>query len=175
MIPPHLAAVTAGLPYRLRDEIEGNVTAVDAAAADIAQESGIELTESLRNQLLFVVGIRHLWAIIDGPHWRVEIAIFSASPTSSAGIRDAIAQPTIRWVHASSTAAVQPASPGAHLRDVGYPELVGAFGREVPVHQVRCGSRACGSPACPRPATPRGSAGSRRCRRSRSTSPGSRP
>ena len=69
MIPPHLAAVTAELPYRLRDEIEGYVNAVDAAAADIAQESGVELTESLRNQFLFVVGIRRLWTIIDGSHW----------------------------------------------------------------------------------------------------------
>ena len=43
---------------------------------------------------------------ITGPFgWRVEIAIFSASPTSSAGIRDAIAQPTIRRLQASSTTA----------------------------------------------------------------------
>ena len=34
------------------------------------------------------------------------------------------------------------ASPGAHLRDVGDPEFVGAFGREVLVHLIRCGLRA---------------------------------
>ena len=69
MIPPDLAAVTAELPYRLRDEIKGYVNSVDAAAADVAQESGVELTESLRNQFLFVVGIRRLWATIDSSHW----------------------------------------------------------------------------------------------------------
>lgn len=69
MIPQHLASVTAELPYRLRDEIEGYVKAVDAAAADIAQESGVELTKNLRDQFLFVVGIRRLWTIIDGSHW----------------------------------------------------------------------------------------------------------
>ena len=37
--------------------------------------------------------------------WRRVIAIVSASPTRSAGIRGAIAQPTIRRLHASSTTA----------------------------------------------------------------------
>ena len=69
MIPPNLASVTAELPYRLRNEIEGYVKTVDAAAADIAQGSGVELTESLRDQFLFVVGIRRLWATIDSSQW----------------------------------------------------------------------------------------------------------
>ena len=111
MIPPHLASVTAELPYRLRDEIEGYVKAVDAAAADIAQGSDVELTESLRDQFLFVVGIRRLWAIIDGSHWLATdaSALFekSEAPVSKPGAcSSGPAQNSVgnceRYVYASS-------------------------------------------------------------------------
>ena len=85
--------------------------------------------------------------------------------TRSARIRRAIAQPTIRRLHASSTTArySHPAS-CAHLRDVGQPQLVGPPGREVAVHQIPRGpgvwrpasscpsGSACASrPRCPAP------------------------
>ena len=71
------------------------------------------------------------------PGRRRPTAIASASTTSSAGIRDFIAQPTTRRPQASDTTAkVQPAAASAHLRDVGHPHPIGAVSREVPPHQV---------------------------------------
>ena len=73
--------------------------------------------------------------------WRRVIAIFSASPHQvgrhSRRHRPADDPPTPRIQHRRE---VQPARPGAHLRDVGHPEPVGALGREVPPHQVRRGA-----------------------------------
>ena len=48
MILEHLADVIGELPYRIRDEIEGCVEAVGAAAPDIALESEIDLTPLVR-------------------------------------------------------------------------------------------------------------------------------
>ena len=69
MIPRYLANVMAELPYRLRDEVEGYVNAVDTAAVDIARERGIRLTGEVRDSFLFLVGIRRLWSTINSSHW----------------------------------------------------------------------------------------------------------
>lgn len=69
MIPRHLAVVMAELPYRLREEVEGYVHAVDAAAVDIAQERRMRLTDKIREDFLFLVGIRRLWSTINSSHW----------------------------------------------------------------------------------------------------------
>ena len=69
MIPQHLVDITTELPYRLRDEIHGYVSAVDSAASDIARQARIELTEPVREAFLFVVGVRRLWGTINGLHW----------------------------------------------------------------------------------------------------------
>ena len=69
MIPRYLADVMAELPYKLRDEVEGYVNAVDAVAVDIARESGIRLTSVIREDFLFLVGIRRLWSTINSSHW----------------------------------------------------------------------------------------------------------
>lgn len=69
MTPRYLADVMAELPYRLRDEVGGYVHAVDAAADDIARECGIRLTAAIREDFLFLVGIRRLWSTINSSHW----------------------------------------------------------------------------------------------------------
>ena len=69
MIPRPLADVTAQLPPKLASEVEGYVNAVDAAAPSIARECGITLTTRLREDFLFVVGIRRLWSTVNGAYW----------------------------------------------------------------------------------------------------------
>ena len=69
MIPPHLAAVTEELPYRLREELESYVKAIDTVAPRIARECHVKLTDAIRSDFLFIIGIGRLWSVINGSHW----------------------------------------------------------------------------------------------------------
>lgn len=68
MIPDSLRVVTSELPYRLRADVEDYVNAVDAVAPAIATYVKVGLTGDLRERFLFLVGVRRLWAAMDGSH-----------------------------------------------------------------------------------------------------------
>lgn len=69
MVPESLSVVTGELPYRLRADVEDYVNAVDAALPEIAAEVRIDLDSTLREQFLFLVGVRRLWGAVNGSHW----------------------------------------------------------------------------------------------------------
>lgn len=64
-----MADLTEVLPYRLRADVEDYVHAVDAALPDIARELGITSTVEVRDQFLFLIGVRRLWGAVNGSYW----------------------------------------------------------------------------------------------------------
>jgi hypothetical protein len=61
-----LVAMLEPLPYRLREQVIDYVAAVAEAAPEIFADAEIEQSPELRDQLIFVAGIRKLWALVDG-------------------------------------------------------------------------------------------------------------
>jgi hypothetical protein len=58
------------LPFGLRDQLDGYVSAVESVADDIIREAGLEPSQAIRDQLVFAAGVRRLWAMVDG-QWAV--------------------------------------------------------------------------------------------------------
>jgi hypothetical protein len=69
-----LQNVVRGLPYNLRDQVIGYARSVDAAAPDIAREADVELSRDLRDRLVFLAGVRKLYAICASTYWAVDNA-----------------------------------------------------------------------------------------------------
>jgi hypothetical protein len=53
------------LPYSLRERVEGYVTTVAAEAPGIFEQADVPLTPEVRDDFLFLCGVRKLWAIVD--------------------------------------------------------------------------------------------------------------
>jgi len=60
--------VIANLPPRLRDQLDGYVQTVEMHASDIFDDAGVPITPERRNQLVFIAGVRRLWALVDGQY-----------------------------------------------------------------------------------------------------------
>lgn len=72
MIPETLRSVTEELPWRLRQDIEGYVHSVSAAATEIFAEVGVEISDTLNERFLFLVGIRRIWTVVNGSYWLLD-------------------------------------------------------------------------------------------------------
>jgi len=72
MIPQPLRVVTEELPWRLRQDVEGYVQSVSAAAPEIFSEVRVRFTDELNEQFLFAVGMKRLWALVNGSYWLLD-------------------------------------------------------------------------------------------------------
>jgi len=55
----------AELPYRLRERVDGYAAAVAAEAPAIFADAEVSYNQGLANKLVFIAGIKKLWAIVD--------------------------------------------------------------------------------------------------------------
>lgn len=60
------------LPYGLREQILGYARTVDAAAPEIAREARVELDSRLREDLVFLAGLRKFYAICAASYWAID-------------------------------------------------------------------------------------------------------
>jgi hypothetical protein len=71
-LPASINRIGAELPFAMRKDLEGYLSSVDAARADIYLEAGINAELVPRETFLFVVAIWQLWVYIDSQRWIVE-------------------------------------------------------------------------------------------------------
>jgi hypothetical protein len=69
-----LQLAVQSLPYNLREQVLGYARSVDAAAPDIAREARIDLSPLIRDQLVFLAGLRKFYAICASSYWAVDNA-----------------------------------------------------------------------------------------------------
>ena len=55
-------------PWSMREQVNGYVDAVDGTLREIFEDGGVRYSEELAGELLFVVGVRKLWSMIDGQY-----------------------------------------------------------------------------------------------------------
>lgn len=60
------------LPTRLRDDILGYARSVQSALPGIFEDAGVRETRELRDQLVFIAGVRKLHAICSSTFWILE-------------------------------------------------------------------------------------------------------
>lgn len=72
MIPDSLREITDMLPWSLRQDIHGYVSSVDDQRYEIADDAGVELNADRRRRLLFAMGVRRMWAIVNGSYWILD-------------------------------------------------------------------------------------------------------
>lgn len=58
----------------LREQVIGYARTVDAASSEIAREARIEWTPSLRDDLVFVAGLRKFYSICASSFWAIDNA-----------------------------------------------------------------------------------------------------
>jgi len=71
------------LPFRLREDVVGYARSVQAAVPDIFREAGITLDQRLAGQLVFVAGIKKLYAICSGTFWILDNSLHSLQHTQT--------------------------------------------------------------------------------------------
>lgn len=72
MVPQALREVAAELPWRLRQDVTGYVESVSYAGREISAEIGVEMSDELNEQFLFLVGVRRIWAVVNGSYWLLD-------------------------------------------------------------------------------------------------------
>jgi len=65
------------LPFRLREDVIGYARSVQAAVPDIFREARMTLDQGLADQLVFVAGIKKLYAICSGTFWILDNSLHS--------------------------------------------------------------------------------------------------
>jgi hypothetical protein len=65
------------LPPRLREDVRAYARSVDSAAADIFREARMGFDQRLADQLVFVAGIKKLYAICSGTFWVLDNSLQS--------------------------------------------------------------------------------------------------
>jgi hypothetical protein len=86
-VTPEVKRLTQSLPYALRESVEGYTQAVQEVLPEIAKEAEVQLTDSLRNQFLFVVAVRRVWEFVSGSCWIAESCIDIAQRHGIAGFQ----------------------------------------------------------------------------------------
>jgi hypothetical protein len=56
------------LPFRIRDNLEGYVLSIEQAAPEIFTAAGVDFTTELRDQLVFMAGVRKMWLLVDSQY-----------------------------------------------------------------------------------------------------------
>jgi hypothetical protein len=65
------------LPARLRDDVVGYARSVQSAVPDIFREANLAQDQSLADQLVFLAGIKKLYAICSGTFWILDSSLQS--------------------------------------------------------------------------------------------------
>lgn len=60
------------LPPRLREDVVGYARSVQSALPDIFQGAGVAETRDLRDQLVFIAGVKKLYAICSSAFWILD-------------------------------------------------------------------------------------------------------
>ncbi len=75
----HIQGMTIGLPYSLREAVNGYVDAVAAALPEIQREARVEIADVRTDEFLIVVAIRRIWASVNNQYWTMNDCIEIAS------------------------------------------------------------------------------------------------
>lgn len=65
------------LPPRLRDDVVAYARSVESAAPDIFREARIAFDPRLADQLVFLAGVKKLYAICSGTYWILDNSLHS--------------------------------------------------------------------------------------------------
>jgi hypothetical protein len=60
------------LPYSLREQVIGYARSVADVTAEIAEQAGVPMTASLRDQLALLAGLKKLYSISSAGYWAVD-------------------------------------------------------------------------------------------------------
>lgn len=60
------------LPYNLREEINGYVSSIENAGEEIFKETQVEFNKELLNKLIFISGLRKIWAFVNTQYWAID-------------------------------------------------------------------------------------------------------
>jgi hypothetical protein len=67
------------LPYTLRDQVTGYAAAIEECGEDIFHDTEVPFDQALLDRLVFVVGVRRLWTLVD---WQFSVLNNSLSMLS---------------------------------------------------------------------------------------------
>jgi hypothetical protein len=76
-----------GLPPRLREDVLGYARSVQAALPAIFEDAGVRETSDLRDQLVFIAGLKKLHAICSSTFWILENSLTGLQQANIARVR----------------------------------------------------------------------------------------
>ncbi|WP_054312002.1 hypothetical protein [Mesorhizobium sp. 1M-11] len=83
MASQQIQNMTAGLPYSLKESVNGYVDAVAAAISDIAKEARVDIQGERLDQFLLIVAIRRIWSFVNSQYWIMADCIGAATRTET--------------------------------------------------------------------------------------------
>ena len=69
-----LTRTVESLPSALKDQVLGYARSVGAAAPQIFQDAGVNISSKAAGRLVYLAGIRKLYSIIESSHWILDNA-----------------------------------------------------------------------------------------------------
>jgi hypothetical protein len=82
MASARIRDLTAGLPYSLREAVEGYVDAVSNALPEIQRDARVQIEGDREIEFLFVVAIRRMWSTVNTQYWIMNDCIQIAAAAS---------------------------------------------------------------------------------------------
>lgn len=84
-----IQALTADLPYSLREAVNGYVDAVAAALPEIQRDARVEFGPDRTDEFLLLVAIRRIWSSVNSQYWTMNDCIQIASRPTELSARGA--------------------------------------------------------------------------------------
>ena len=80
-----LTSTLQGLPYGLREQILGYAESVRAAAPSIARDAGVQPSQRVFDELVFMAGVRKLHGLVASNYWALDnsTSLLAASEITS--------------------------------------------------------------------------------------------
>jgi hypothetical protein len=81
-----LLETISSLPYALREQVENYADYVEATADEAIERAGAQPTAPIRNELIFLAGLRRLWSLVSGQFWLLDRALALSGQLRLSGI-----------------------------------------------------------------------------------------